>query len=390
MKQVLIVDDEKPFLLSVEQGLKSRLKKTKILTAQNGVEALAMLQLTPVDLLVTDLKMPVMDGFELLSNVSRDHTGMPVIVMTALGAPEVQEKLGAIRCIEKPMDLATLSDTIQQALDSRASGFVQGITLPTFAQLMEMEKKSCTLEVRAEKQVGRLVFDGGRLVDVTCGDLDGEEAAYEVLAWGEVSIEMEALEAPPRQTIHAPLNHLLLEALRLKDEKEWAEKEDAFAAEEDDLDLSDMFSTLPESETGSMPVMDASLQAKLAPFSVIEGFFSVGVFTPGGELQAKLEAENCEHPGDMGNLVNRLVQNSQKASDMLGTGAGQLLHIEAEQAHIMIRCLPGKPEPRHLVLILRPGASIGMARLKMGKIVTSLQPEPAKGSARVEPASEPR
>ena len=89
MKKVLIVDDEKSFLLSLEDGLKKHSDKFQISTAENGQEAVSILKTMPIDLLVTDLNMPIMDGFELLAWVSREKRDIPIIVMTALWTSEV-------------------------------------------------------------------------------------------------------------------------------------------------------------------------------------------------------------------------------------------------------------------------------------------------------------
>ncbi|HDH98197.1 MAG TPA: response regulator, partial [Deltaproteobacteria bacterium] len=67
MKNVLIVDDEKVFLLSLSDGLKSYSDEFNVLIAFNGKEAVKILNSSKIDLVVTDLKMPEMDGFQLLA-----------------------------------------------------------------------------------------------------------------------------------------------------------------------------------------------------------------------------------------------------------------------------------------------------------------------------------
>jgi CheY-like chemotaxis protein len=90
VKKVLIVDDEKPFLLSLADGLGAYAKDFEVVTASNGKEAVKVLNSSGVDLVVTDLRMPKMDGFELLAHMSGTYPGIPVIVMTAYGTPAIE------------------------------------------------------------------------------------------------------------------------------------------------------------------------------------------------------------------------------------------------------------------------------------------------------------
>ena len=82
-KTLLVVDDDRATLSLYRAGLKG-LAGFKFLMAQDGREALAVLQQEPVHVLVTDLNMPVLDGFNLIAKVSRLYPQVPIIVMTGL------------------------------------------------------------------------------------------------------------------------------------------------------------------------------------------------------------------------------------------------------------------------------------------------------------------
>jgi CheY-like chemotaxis protein len=119
MKHVLIVEDEKTVQLTLLDGLRKYEKEFRVLTAENGMIAKEVLEKLPVDLIVTDLKMPGMDGFELLSLIRRDHPYIPVIVMTAFGNPELEkwlESVGIFAYLEKPIDFTELTNKILSAL----------------------------------------------------------------------------------------------------------------------------------------------------------------------------------------------------------------------------------------------------------------------------------
>ena len=219
---VLIVDDEKTFLLSLKDGLKAHEGEYRVLTAESGREAVSLMRALPVDLLITDLKMPEMDGFELLAWTTRERSELPVIVMTAFGTSEIEARLAEIESLqylEKPLELADLERAIATALKAKSRSFIRGITLATFLQLMHMEKKNCTLKIAREDQVGYLYLRGGELLDAECDKLHGVEAAYEIMAWEDAEIEMDSVCRRQERAIPIGLEHLLIDAFRRKDEK---------------------------------------------------------------------------------------------------------------------------------------------------------------------------
>ncbi len=222
MKNILIVDDEKPFLASVQDGLAAQARNYGVLTAYNGQQALEILGSTKIDLLVTDLKMPVMDGFELLAHVSRSHPGIPSVIMTAFGTPEIEERLRRIdscQFLEKPLDIDVLDTTIARGLAADPKSYIRGINLATFLQLVQMERKTCTLKIRSKKGVGFLYIRAGELLAAETETLSGVAAAHEIVCWPEPEIEMEGGCGKNSVSIDTSIEYLLLEAFRIEDER---------------------------------------------------------------------------------------------------------------------------------------------------------------------------
>lgn len=115
MKNVLIVDDETTFQLTLCDGLKVYDKDFRVLTTENGKKAKEVLDMLPVDLVVTDLKMAEMDGLELLAYMRKNNPYIPVIVMTAFGNPEMERwlrSLGIFAYLEKPFEFLDLKNMI--------------------------------------------------------------------------------------------------------------------------------------------------------------------------------------------------------------------------------------------------------------------------------------
>lgn len=120
MGKILIVDDE----LNMRLVLSAMLKKEgfEISSAANGREALQILQSSKIDVVITDLKMPDIDGMELLTIISERYPEIPVIMITAHGtiATAVEAlKKGAFDYITKPFDLDDLKNIISKAIKTR-------------------------------------------------------------------------------------------------------------------------------------------------------------------------------------------------------------------------------------------------------------------------------
>jgi len=385
---VLIVDDEELFLRAVVDGFAGSTPDLTVLTAKNGKLAAQILDAHRVDLVVTDLKMPEMDGYGLLSHLSRHHPSIPAIVMSAFGTPEIESRLrdqGVTCVLAKPFNFPLLQKSIAEALSATASGNPTGISLDTFLDMIQIERETCTVLVESKEGEGLLHFKEGQLIQAQVGKSSGDAAALAILAWDEPTIELLKARTPPRGQSIQSLPSLLLEAFRLKNEssmnKALDPPEPSKATPLSPTDLGNLPSTqahpptLSSNKERQMAAMD-----KLKELAQLDGFAGCGLFTPTGEALAVLEAPGVSLK-EVGVLANNVLMNAQKASLEMGTGRGQQVHVEAEHAHILVRCLnegtdplrslPGKAHI-HLVLILKEDAAIGMAKLKINSVIAKL------------------
>ena len=123
-KSILLVDDEAGYLKALTDHLKADDCPACILTAENGEKALDVLESVHVDLIVTDLHMPVMDGFKLISEVKKRHPKIPIIVVSSFLFSVSEERLsalGASHIIEK-FDVDALRDKILQTVGNSYVG----------------------------------------------------------------------------------------------------------------------------------------------------------------------------------------------------------------------------------------------------------------------------
>ncbi len=225
MRRVLIVDDTKLARSFLSRKLEPFADEFTVLTAENGRDALEQVQAVKIDLVITDIEMPVMDGFELLANLNNDYPQVPVFVMTAKGSPEIEQRIdamGSLRYFEKPMDLDALVAAIRETFDASVEGKVHGISLASFLQLVGMENKSCTLRIKSGGQIGQLYCQRGELIAAETGSLSAEEAVIEMVSWETAAIEILSLNKQKEKEIKQPLMTILMEGSRRKDEREAA------------------------------------------------------------------------------------------------------------------------------------------------------------------------
>lgn len=406
MENVLLVDDEQPFLLSLKDGLISHSSDLNILCATNGKEAVEILSNHQVDMVVTDLKMPQMDGFELLAYLTARHPNIPVIVMTAFGNPEIArwlEQMGAFQFLEKPLDYGMLVDKIFEGLSPSSKGYLKGITLPAFMQLVEMEKKTFTLKIKSADKEGILYFRQGMLINAECGELTGKQAAFEIVTWADAEIEIDNICRKRKKVIDESLSHILMEGLRLKDEagrEVFENQEETIVGESKGSEVpgrnliegvneevpSEIRAARREetnSEANKQEVKQMAIKDSLDKFREVEGFWAVGVFTAQGEMIDSLVNKKVDINA-IGLHANNALLNAQKATEEMGVGRGNFVQIRAPQAQVLLRCLneatdfastkAGKAH-FHSVVVLDPEGNAAMAKMILDSVVEKIAEE---------------
>ncbi|MDA3895344.1 MAG: response regulator [Desulfobacteraceae bacterium] len=221
---VLIVDDDQSFLRLIQKDLEGFSDSFNVLTAESGNTALDLLKKTYVSFIVSDLRMPAMDGFELLSGILKKFPDIPVYIMTSYDKPKTKDvviKSGAAGYLKKPFTAIELFGEITKTLNKKAEGgSLHNVTLETFLQLIEMEQQTSTLRIVDKKadRGGVLFFRNGELMNARVGENQGKDAAYEILSWSNVSLSIEHDCVFQKKLIQGDLQAILLDAMRVKDE----------------------------------------------------------------------------------------------------------------------------------------------------------------------------
>lgn len=342
-KTVLLVDDDDAARLLYERGLPAHLPGFAVVTAPHGRAAIDVLRERSVDVLVTDIHMPVMDGFELLAHLRERHPNMQVLVLSSLAEPEVHAEapaLGAFRVLRKPTPTADLAAQILVASDERVRGSIPAVPLAPLLQLMQLERKTCSLLVRSGIRKGRLHFLSGELVNAYAFELatDGEAAARHVLSWDTVSVEFERSLHNHIRTVRTPLSTLLLDVARLHDERH---RPRTTPAERPGAEPTTAHQPAPAIAVGPVD-LDAALRRLSTALGGLRDRRQDGA---SALAAAAATAERIEHEGlDPHALGDRGRRERDEAAALSGQLAGLATHL-TERAHQLASAAHVDPEP---------------------------------------------
>lgn len=126
MARVLVIDDEASVRAGVARYLRTR--RHDVLEATDGAEALRLVAKADLDLVITDINMPDMDGIEVILRLADDRPGLPVIAISGGGRMPKEVLLasagvlGAVRTIEKPFELSELRLAVEESIRVRKGG----------------------------------------------------------------------------------------------------------------------------------------------------------------------------------------------------------------------------------------------------------------------------
>ena len=226
--KVLLLDDD-PDLLEIYQEILARLpSKPEIRTVTSGARAIAMLEAEPFMLLICDLRMPKMDGLQVLSIVRRKYPQLRTVVLTAVTDEQFRSRVyaqGVDLYCQKPstdQEIKMFLECVESLLGQETvAGFrgVQSKSLVDIVQLECISQSSSVLRITNGPLNGRIWIESGDLIDAETDGARGEEAFQRILSWRAGSFETLPGEASRPRTIFKSYNALLLETAQALDER---------------------------------------------------------------------------------------------------------------------------------------------------------------------------
>lgn len=189
-KHILIVDDEPKVGFFLGRSLKLTNKECEVSTARSGEEALEILKASPVDLLITDLRMPGISGLELIRWTKTTRPETQTILITAYGSDKLKaeaQRLKVYHYITKPFNVREFTDVVKKALQQMA------VTRPGFAIFSGQAFEEITEQLEElRNDIGaRCIFladaQGQRLAEVGLTDGIDDTMLLTLLAGGLVT-----------------------------------------------------------------------------------------------------------------------------------------------------------------------------------------------------------
>ena len=319
--QILLVDDNvqftdlfKDFLLRHKPGA------WVVHTVDNYAPALSLVKEHPIDLVVLDLKLPVMDGQQLLMLLKRTHPELQVVILTGYATPEARAQClqnGATLFFDKN-EIVDGFEKIYIALESVASapaqgfrGMIKQVGLTDVLQMECLGRKSSVLDVNSPTGSGRIYIEDGSIVHAVIGVIEGENALFKILGLSGGEFLLKPFAKPPRHSISGNWESLVMEAARLSDEAS-AESPEA--------------PTVPPPPTEAPPTVDRRI-------------VEVALCSQAGELLYEWQSTGADQRIQ---LMTQAYRTSAIVAELMALGRPDRVEAETETERVIILLQTGK------------------------------------------------
>ncbi|MBL7961000.1 response regulator [bacterium] len=235
-KKILIVDDNKTVRTLLSINL--RKENFEVLEAENGVEGLEVVNEQLPDLVISDIIMPQMDGFEFCKQV-RTTSKVPMVpFMFLTSIDQVATELRGLRTgaddyliksnikkeelvgkVQAMLNKANEYKQAEQEIQDGLYGKFSDLSLIDVLQLLIMNKKTGILTITRDGEKAELYFDDGKMLHAEYKKFVGEEAVYNLGEWKEGVFRFERTDVNVSPTIHTVTMNLLMEYCRITDEQ---------------------------------------------------------------------------------------------------------------------------------------------------------------------------
>ncbi|HEY3861167.1 MAG TPA: response regulator [Verrucomicrobiae bacterium] len=227
--KILLLDDDEHILELYQELLRALPSQPEVHVSNSGARAIALLESEPFSLLITDLRMPKMDGLQVLAIVRRKYPHLRIIVLTGVLDEEYRSRayaLGVDMFWQKPSnsdEFQLFKDCIESLLgrDAHSEGGFRGMQSKSLVDLIQLEclsQSSAVLHISQGAVSGRIWVQNGDIIDAAAGSFTGEDAFKEILSWKSGNFEIKPAEPEHPRAIHNSAQGLLLDSAQAMDE----------------------------------------------------------------------------------------------------------------------------------------------------------------------------
>jgi len=346
MKKILLVEDEADQLDILAASLRCDEIRADIITAASGEEALDIIRDGGIDLLVTDIHMPGMNGMDLILEATKESPSLSFIAITAFPTAEIKRDAmlrGCLSFVEKPYDVDELRAAVAGAISEQHgfTGTMRGIELTDMIQLHCLSCNTAALKVDCNGETGMIFFEGGDIVHAMLGDLSGEEAFFRIMSFPGGSIESRKNVKAPARTIESSHVALILEASRRMDEMK----------------------SRKETEPGA---------AVFRELAKVDGYRGCAIMGPDGGMTTDENAKSGIDFGKAGPVVREIFLEAAKVTKAIGMQGCEATVLECSEGTVISRAA-GENGELLLVAILAPGSNPTLMQLKMSHLAPGVR-----------------
>ncbi len=362
-KRVLFVDDEPAFLETMAAVIDATQRELwEPYFAESAGEALSILQDQPMNLVVIDIEMPVVDGLQFLSLIHRKHPNLSKVVLTGFATEQHRGAClsgGAELFLEKPRTpddlqsiLATLHELARLQPDEGFRGVLRRVGLTDIIQMECLSRHSVVLYVSTPTGQGEIFIKDGSIVHAQAGELAGEAAFNHVLGLKGGEFDLRPYAEPPAKSIEGQWEFLLMEAARQVDEQSGLSAEPATSdaasgpenrsAEAPAAVSLDSMPDLFKPVTAAAPAQPAIIQVQAEESGLAFGppgttgederptrVDEILICSPQGDVIYEWQ---CQDASGRINLLEFLSQKSRQFNPALGFGSFDRLEVLTPQA----------------------------------------------------------
>ena len=209
-KQLLLVDADPRSVRVLEVSLKK--SGYSVTTASDGADALAKIDFSAPDLILSDTRLPRLDGYELVRRMKDrpEHAHIPVVFLTSqksiedkirgleLGVEDyltkpifVRELIARVNLLLARRTQERMATAMPMSRRTRLSGSLEDMGVVDLLQTFEISRKTGVGKIGNGRREARIYFRDGKVVDAELGRLRGEEAVYRALIWTAGTFEVE-------------------------------------------------------------------------------------------------------------------------------------------------------------------------------------------------------
>jgi DNA-binding response OmpR family regulator len=323
-KKLLLVDADPRSVRVLEVSLKKA--GYSVTTAEDGLDALAKVEVSSPDLVLSDTRLPNLDGYAFVQKLKArpEWAGIPVVFLTSQKSVEDKIRgleLGVEDYLTKPIFVRELLARVNLLLARRTqeniatrsapggrtrfSGSIQDMAVVDLLQTFEVSRKSGVVHLSTGTQKAQIYFRDGKIVDAEVSRLRGEEAVYRTLIWNEAEFEVEFFPVKNEDVIGTSTQGILMEGMRRVDE--WGRLMEQLPPlgtlfEIDHAQLLERLSEIPDELNGILRlfdgqrsllhVVDESPFEDLSTLSTISKLYFEGLLVARGEVPPRTHEED--------------------------------------------------------------------------------------------------